>query len=83
MSPNKRGRYAASQRRDSGAEGKPRTAWSVESSAVGGGWVPGMAHPCVGGCGVMVTTNKCSECAARAVGEWLRPTGNPNARYYQ
>ena len=40
-------------------------------------------RPCAGGCGKMVPTNKCSECAARTVGDWLRATKNPNAKHYQ
>jgi len=81
--PNKGGRYAASQRRDNGAEDRPRSGWASGSTASGGGWEPGAPHPCAGGCGKMVPTSKCSECAARAVGDWLRATKNPNAKHYQ
>lgn len=81
--PSKGGRYAASQRRDNGAEDRPRSGWASSSTASGGGWEPGDQHPCAGGCGKMVPTNKCSECAARAVGDWLRATKNTNAKHYQ
>lgn len=42
---------------------------------------------CAGGCGQRVATAKCSACAARAVGDWLRSKGDPEslriaAKYY-
>ena len=80
--PNKGGRYAASQRRDNGVEDRPRSGWASGSTASGGGWEPGVPHPCAGGCGQMVPMNKCFECAVRAVGDWLRAKKNPNAKHY-
>jgi hypothetical protein len=71
--PNKRKRYATSMLREAGALPYLRTAWSPPTGEHPGlPFAPEAPHPCAGGCGQMVTSVKCSDSAARAVGDWLR-----------
>jgi hypothetical protein len=56
--PNLPGRYAYSVQNE--PEAVETVGVSAESSY----------KPCAGECGTLVTTNKCTECATRAVLEW-------------